>query len=886
MHATLPAPSPVAPSASSFSAPPLAATPDWDTWEARRRRTFLFLLFSVIYITIDLVRSWADYALFGEFEAEPTAFDTFFVWCLTPLLVLAAGAIIFFLLTRAAALTHRRFAFFLLLPGLVWIDYYFAFDWPQFWLFVGEHVLFLSLCALLAGPEWKTFGVAYLDGPLRKTAVGKLARLGIRGLGYLGRRVGLVHGATWLDAAPSRAEWETLPARRRRLRLFLACAGLFIAAYHLIGHWAEFHLFRADDWYYFAPIPPSPFELFYRWFLTLLPVVVWGVVIFFALTRAGALTHRRYALLLILAGMTFLEADMRWFNLSRKHVSLTDLKVFFAVDSNDLGLRSSDYAAIWSNLKLNVFAFCLAACLTGPEIGAFIVGVFRGPWGKTYAARVALYVADGIASLSNRLRLDRVVGWLCSKPAFAVLALLVLVDPVIVWALDQKEEDGQESRSVIRELAGLNPLRLHSLDRGWEAIVFPFSERHQDLKAANAALQDVEPADETTGAGGPLFVPKPPPPPPGKSYDVLLIQVESLNARVFWQTDLPFTKEFAKKCLRLKRNFSVANATHYGVLGYLHGRPVTFYDGWRRTEYPCAYLNAFKENGYSTRLLSMRIMDHHYLGMYIPEKDWTRPVYRAGNDWACVYEAHAELERPGPHYLYCFYNRSHYPYWHEDKYAVNLPEVPYEFAYNRSDLVLYQDMIVNRYKNSLLEFDDWLKHLLEKVDLSKTIITITGDHGEELFENGRLGHVSSLNDAQTMTPCLVYVPGITPGDVNFTTSSADMLPSIADALGWRDKPKVMGRSIFEPRSVRYAVVANFEYDKAVRWGVVTDDRKTLLERDKSDDSLSIVNLVDASGRNLAFSDQPEAWLSNFRIVRQLEADLVQERGKQRESEKK
>src|SRR5262249_43407052 len=149
-----------------------------------------------------------------------------------------------------------------------------------------------------------------------------------------------------------------------------------------------------------------------------------------------------------------------------------------------------------------------------------------------------------------------------------------------------------------------------------------------------------------------------------------------------------------------------------------------------------------------------------------------------------------------------------------------------DFNYSRPDLLQYRAPIVNRYKNTLLDLDDWLKTLISGVDLSRTIVVITGDHGEELLEQGRLGHCSSFNTYQTMPPCFIYIPGLAPRDVDFVTSHADIMPTIADALGWNDKPKKLGRSIFQPVSTRYAMVANFEYKWPKRWAVVTDERKT------------------------------------------------------------
>ncbi len=54
--------------------------------------------------------------------------------------------------------------------------------------------------------------------------------------------------------------------------------------------------------------------------------------------------------------------------------------------------------------------------------------------------------------------------------------------------------------------------------------------------------------------------------------------------------------------------------------------------------------------------------------------------------------------------------------------------------------------------------------------LEKTIVLITGDHGEEFYENGFLGHTSSFDDYQTKTVFVLHYPGIKNQTINRITS--------------------------------------------------------------------------------------------------------------------
>jgi membrane-anchored protein YejM (alkaline phosphatase superfamily) len=322
----------------------------------------------------------------------------------------------------------------------------------------------------------------------------------------------------------------------------------------------------------------------------------------------------------------------------------------------------------------------------------------------------------------------------------------------------------------------------------------------------------------------------------------------------------------------LKRHFSSANATHYGILGLLHGNPVTFFTGPRENYRPNPYLDHFKEQGYKTRFITRSVLNHHQLGHYL--HNWTEEVSEPPGDFQVIPVIHEEIAKPAPRLVYSFYHATHYPYNHvaEPRFQKYLPEVEYEFNYNRSDLIEWKGQIVNRYKNCLLEMDDWYRDILTKVDLTNTIVIITGDHGEEFFQQGRLGHCSSLNIHQTMTPCFVYIPGVEPADVTFVTSHADILPTIVDALGHEKKPDSLGQSLFAPVSFRYAIVSHFEYKKCMLWAIATEDRMTVFERDYQD-NVEIIGLTDWKGQRQPYRSEAKQWDDRFRIVRRVEDQL-------------
>ena len=670
--------------------------------------------------------------------------------------------------------------------------------------------------------------------------------------------------------AESPPEWSTFEARRRRTLIFLLFAAVYVG-YHLVMRWVEYPLFN-PVWLYFGGEPPQwyEFEFLYRWFLTLLPLAAWVGIVFFLLTRVSFLTHRRVALIVIVLGLAFFEGNMRWYQMSQKHVSWNEILAVLDQDASaDLGIRSSDYEEIARQFGYHILILALCAFFAGPEPRFCIQAIWNGPVGRTYVGIACRWFYHAIARLRLEGAVFRVLGWLDSKTAFACIAGLVMIDPVVIWALDKEKQDNQADRSAVRQVADANPLRFQSLDRTWDRVVLAYSPESQELAAANQAMRDLD-SLAISSRGPTRAVPKRKV--PAKPDNILILQAETLSAEIFDQTDLPYLNEFAKKCLRLKRHFSAGNATHYGIMGLLHGSPVTFFTGPRKYYRHNPYLTHFNEKDYKTRLITRSVLSHHKLGHYV--YPWSEPVSEPPGDFKCIPEIHEELAKPGPHLIYSFYHATHYPYDHDDdaRFKKYTPEVGYEFNYNRSGLFEWKEQIVNRYKNTLLNMDDWYRDILQKVDLSKTIVIITGDHGEEFFQQGRLGHCSALNIHQTMTPCLVYIPGVEPADVTFVTSHADIMPTIADALGHEKKPETLGQSLFEPVSFRYAILSHFDYTKCKLWAVATEDRMAVFERDYWD-NVEIVSLTDWNGQHKAYIGDAEIWHDRFRIIRRVEEQL-------------
>ena len=77
----------------------------------------------------------------------------------------------------------------------------------------------------------------------------------------------------------------------------------------------------------------------------------------------------------------------------------------------------------------------------------------------------------------------------------------------------------------------------------------------------------------------------------------------------------------------------------------------------------------------------------------------------------------------------------------------------------------------------------------------RTVIVVTGDHGEGFGEHGIDLHGYHLYAPQTKVPMIVRVPGVAPRRSQTPAGHADLLPTLVNLAGGTADPEMMGRSL-------------------------------------------------------------------------------------------
>ena len=79
----------------------------------------------------------------------------------------------------------------------------------------------------------------------------------------------------------------------------------------------------------------------------------------------------------------------------------------------------------------------------------------------------------------------------------------------------------------------------------------------------------------------------------------------------------------------------------------------------------------------------------------------------------------------------------------------------------------------------------------------RTVIVVTGDHGEGFGEHGVELHGYHLYAAQTRVPLIIRVPGLAPRHAATPAGHVDILPTLVDLAGGAPSPDMEGRSLVD-----------------------------------------------------------------------------------------
>lgn len=112
-----------------------------------------------------------------------------------------------------------------------------------------------------------------------------------------------------------------------------------------------------------------------------------------------------------------------------------------------------------------------------------------------------------------------------------------------------------------------------------------------------------------------------------------------------------------------------------------------------------------------------------------------------------------------------------------------------------------KEHIVAIYDSNVSYQDELLGKLLDQLKAwgvdQETMVIVTADHGDEQWEDGRVGHGASLRDSLIHVPLAIYYPPLAAGGVIDEGADAgiDVIPTVLDALGKSIPAEMQGESL-------------------------------------------------------------------------------------------
>jgi len=391
------------------------------------------------------------------------------------------------------------------------------------------------------------------------------------------------------------------------------------------------------------------------------------------------------------------------------------------------------------------------------------------------------------------------------------LALLWLVRITLGWVA------ARSSRGFVWLLAGLGPLLLllGTLTPYWARTMFV----HRALNAGLLAqLTWAPPAAISTQLSGanrdptwaaleqdfrrayarafPLVFSRQPRTvsgsPSRERANALVIVMESLRPDALTAERMPRLFEWARQGLVAQQHYGGSDYSEAGIFALLYGRSPLLYHFALDTREPASWCEMAHRFGKLCTWYSGQPLVWVRQEEFVNAQSIDRFEHDDRGDWnqwdrAALARAVAALENhDAPTISIVYLMSTHFEYRYPPHYERHLPVLASANWPKTSELELTPSdriPLSNRYLNALAFSDDLIADAIARIDPTRTLIVLTGDHGEALGENGHFGHGFGFPDEVARVPFAMVGPGVPASRLDTPTLHADLLRTLVHWFG-------------------------------------------------------------------------------------------------------
>lgn len=286
--------------------------------------------------------------------------------------------------------------------------------------------------------------------------------------------------------------------------------------------------------------------------------------------------------------------------------------------------------------------------------------------------------------------------------------------------------------------------------------------------------------------------------PPTNALNVLFLVIDGWRFDMLNESVTPNLWRFATNSLRFENHSAAANATRFGIFAMHYGLCGTYWHAILGETRGPVLLSQLRQAGYQFGAWGAAPLTSPEFDrtVFAEVRDQITPVVEGkttpARDQEITRRCVEFLDRRDPRrpfYAFVFYDSTH-AYDHP-------PDAPAPFqpAVERvHHLKLNKDYdptpVRNRFLNAAHFVDSLVAQILRRLEqdglLERTVVLVTGDHGQEFNDTGRnyWGHNSNYSRWQTGVPLVVHWPGRSPAVFTHQTSHLDLAPTLLrDLLG-------------------------------------------------------------------------------------------------------
>ena len=266
---------------------------------------------------------------------------------------------------------------------------------------------------------------------------------------------------------------------------------------------------------------------------------------------------------------------------------------------------------------------------------------------------------------------------------------------------------------------------------------------------------------------------------PTISPDIVIVLCDSLRQASFDPETMPRVFRWSEQGVRFTRSYAVGNTTPVGMYALLHGYYPFLADRTTQAERPIPWVQVLRRAGYDA-VLFQGYRSWSALDGVLNKRDfWLEPI-ETGSNWErdrdAVESAKKLLSIGGrPRLVIVHLVSTHHVYSYP-------PQPRYQDYQPDPDAVMRG--FFSDYHRSARYLDDLVGAWLEEIDLERSIVIFTSDHGESLGEDGSYFHGSAFSDVQRRIPLVIAGPGVPRGKVvDSIVESVDVVPTLLSLLG-------------------------------------------------------------------------------------------------------